>query len=137
MKYIDFANKDFKAMETMYTYTEEYDVIVTNCQQYIEKALKHLYEIRLHELSKSHKLVTLVKRLNISEILIYENELRIIQDYYFDKRYPSEDYIETTKEECDNAVAVTRKLKDIIEAEIAKERKINSNVKQGDVFDNI
>lgn len=140
MNYLDFANKDFKSMETMYQYTEEYDTIVVNCQQYIEKALKHLYELKLNELSKSHKLVFLAKQLDIPEILQYSNELRIIQDYYFDKRYPSESYMETTKEECEQAVKVTRAIKVIVEAEICKHgqksMKNNSEItKQCDAFD--
>lgn len=140
MNYLDFANKDFKSMETMYEHTEEYDVIVVSCQQYLEKALKHLYELKLKELNRSHKIVFLAKQLDIPEILKYINELRIIQEYYFDKRYPSESYIETTKEECEQAVRVTRELKVIIEAEINKYSKAaisnsDKDVKQCSAFD--
>lgn len=132
MNYLDFANKDFKSMETMYAYTEEYDVIVVNCQQYLEKALKHLYELKLNELNRSHKIVFLARQLNIPEISKYIGELRIIQEYYFDKRYPSESYIETTKEECEQAVKITRELKIIIEAEINKySKEVISNSDKG------
>lgn len=140
MNYLDFANKDFISMEIMYKYTEEYDVIVVNCQQYLEKSLKHLYELKLNELNRSHKIVFLAKQLAIPEILKYINELRIIQEYYFDKRYPSESYIETTKEECEQAVKVTRELKYIIETEVSKYSEktpsnSDDNLKQCNAFD--
>lgn len=138
--FLNKIRKDFKSMETMYKYTEEYDTIVVSCQQYIEKALKHLYELKLNELSKSHKLIFLAKQLDIPEILKYSNELRIIQDYYFDKRYPSESYMETTKEECDQAVEITTEIKAIVEAEVDKYNQLLArsdvnDIKQCDAFD--
>lgn len=115
MNYYDFALKDLKSASTMYNHTEEYDVVVVSCQQYLEKSLKYLLELKSGELSKTHKLTTLSNRLDIEEFKQYEDLFRKIQDYYFDKRYPSEDYIETTKEECDLIYNKTLELKIIIE----------------------
>ncbi|SFC84965.1 HEPN domain-containing protein [Clostridium uliginosum] len=140
MNYLDFANKDLNSAKILHKYTGEYDNIVVLCQQYLEKAFKYLLDRKLGELSKSHKLVTLSKKLEINELDKYENFLRKVQDYYFDKRYPSEDYMETIKEECDEVVKTTLIIKEIIEAELNKLNKVNTvntELKQCNLFDNL
>ncbi|MGL4949223.1 MAG: HEPN domain-containing protein [Anaeroplasmataceae bacterium] len=115
MNYYDFAKKDLLSADTMYKYTEEYDVIVVHCQQYIEKSLKYLLEIKCGELSKSHKLTVLSNKLQIKELDTYDNIFRKIQDYYFDKRYPGDNYIITSKSECDEVYTFTKDIVTVIE----------------------
>lgn len=115
MNYYDFALKDYKSAQTMYKYTDEYDIIVVSCQQYLEKALKYLLEINLGELNKTHKLTTLAHKLNIEYFNKYTAFFRQVQDYYFDKRYPSEDYITTTKEEAEYVFTLTTEIKEYME----------------------
>lgn len=67
------------------------------------------------ELSKSHKLTVLSRKLELNELDQYEDFFRKVQDYYFDKRYPGENYIETTKEECNLVFVMTHQIKDLLE----------------------
>lgn len=135
MNYYDFAIKDFRSAETLYTYTEEYDVIVTLCQQYLEKALKYLLEENEGIITKSHKLTVICRELNISYFDQYINFFRQVQDYYFDKRYPGVNYIETTKKEADEVFEQTKLIKEYIESNLIKSD--DSQLKQCNVFDNL
>lgn len=116
MNYYHFALSDFKSAETMYTYTEEYDVIVVHCQQYLEKAFKHILDLDVSkEIPRTHKLTLLARLINDDELSKHELLYFKLNDCYFDRRYPSHDYIQTSKDECNEIYNETRILKEYIE----------------------
>lgn len=133
--YLYFAEKDYKLMCLSYEYNLDYDSTVVLCQQFLEKALMHLCELKLGEQFKTHKLTSLSGKLKIDELDKYENELRKIQDYYFDKRYPNEDYVQTSKEECERTVETTKEIREIIEKECNKYA--TRKGKQMTIFDSV
>lgn len=139
MNYYDFAIKDYNMMELAYNSgSDDYDSIVVFGQQYLEKAFKHLLEIKCGEIYKHHKITIIVQKLGIVDFLMHEDYFRKIQDYYFDKRYPGENYVETSKYECDHLVKFIREMKPTIESfiNIYSEPKDNK-LKDSNVFGKI
>lgn len=139
MNYYDFALKDYNMMKLAHSSSNDYDSIVVMGQQYLEKALKHLLELKCCETSRSHKITVIIQKLGIVDFNIHEDYFRKIQDYYFDKRYPGDNYIETTKVECEYLVDFVDKMKPIIESYINlySKSKENESVKRCNVFDDI
>ena len=137
MNYYDFAKKNLKSAETMNKYTDEYDVIVVDCQQYLEKSLKYLLELKCGELTRVHKLTVITSKLNIEELNKHEDIFRRIQDYYFDKRYPGDNYLETSKDECAEVFKFTISLKPFIEELILKYTKEEIPKDHSGIFDKL
>lgn len=83
-----------------------------NIQQAIELHLKGLLNREQHLEIKTHKLTTLAKHLesSYSKLKSLLGELSLIQDFYFDKRCPGDDYYETTEEECKEALETMYKV---------------------------
>lgn len=140
MNYYDFALKDYNMMKLAYSSSSDYDSIVVMGQQYLEKGLKRILELKCNEVYTKHKLTVIISKLNIIEFMIHEDYFRKVQDYYFDRRYPGENYIETTKEECDYLVKFVEEIKPVIEYYIDKYKSTNSvdnTVKSSNVFGDI
>lgn len=137
MNYYDFALKDYRMMELAFNASSDYDSIVVMGQQYLEKALKHLLEVKCGEVYKNHKLTVLVNKIGIAELTMHEDYFRKVQDYYFDKRYPGDNYIETTKEECEYLVNFVIEFKPIIESYIKQYENGDSEIKNSNVFGSI
>lgn len=140
MNYYDFALKDLKSAEIMYKYSNEYDVIVVSCQQYVEKSLKHLLQLKNGELLKTHKLHTLLNKIDMVELNEFDRLFFLeIENFYFDKRYPGEDYIETTKEDCDRIYRKTLEYRNLIEKLIKFYEKIDNggSVRKMSLFDEV
>lgn len=120
MNYYDFAIKDYNSAIIIEEHTEEYDVIVIHCQQYFEKSFKRLLELKSGQLLTTNKLTTLVDKLALEEFTIHNDIFRKMQDYCFYKRYPSEDYVEISKEEMTEVFNLMLKLKPVIETYITR-----------------
>lgn len=133
MNYYDFAKKDLKTAIINYQHGGDYDSIIVMCQQYLEKSLKQLVLLKCGEQLRTHKLITLSNRLGYSELDKYSDFFRRIQDCYFDRRYPGEDYIETTEIECSTALALISELKPFIESKIEELTNSKSQDAIGDV----
>lgn len=101
-----------------------------------EKAFKRLLELKCGQLLKTYKLTTLVATLKIEEFIRYNDLFRKIQDYYFDKRYPGEDYIETSKDEMLEVYNLMLLLKPVIERYISKYEMVQP-LRTLNVFDDI
>lgn len=115
MNYYDFAIKNLKTAQLHVEHNGDTDEIAVACQQYFEKAFRQLLLLRDGTLYKSHKLSFLINKLAISEFSKNENSLRLIGEYYFDKRYPNEVYEETSKDEALKAYNLAIELKPVIE----------------------
>ena len=138
MNYYDFAIKNLKTAQLHVKYDGDTDEIVVACQQYFEKAFIQLLLLRDGSIYKTHKISFLVRKLSIIEFSMNEDLFRIIEDYYFDKRYPSEVYEETSKDEAIKVYNLAVKLKPTIEYYLKEfENNKKDNLRSCNVFDDI
>lgn len=78
----------------------------TLAQQAIEKLLKSVVPLvcttDVENLQRGHNLVVIYKAIheNLSTFVLDLNKLRYIKDFYYDTRYPGENFEWITKEEC-------------------------------------
>lgn len=138
MNYYDFAIKNLKTAQLLVEHNGDTDEIAVACQQYFEKAFRQLILLRDGTIYKTHKLSFLINKLAILEFSVNEHLLRVIGEYYFDKRYPTEVYIETSKDEALKAYNLAIELKPIIEYYIKEFNKDKyTSTKRLNTFDDI
>ena len=81
------------------------------CQQIGEKLLKHMVMMAYsgddkERLLKSHSLRTLYRALKRDlDINLPESELAVLTDFYFDAKYPGNDFFTATEEDFDQCYA--------------------------------
>lgn len=100
-------------------------------QQACEKILKHYLQLkvrdeRIREILKSHKVQKLAVISGISELKEYRVELIEMQEFYFDGRYPSDDYIEPTMEDACRILKSAEAIFNVIENKIKEMTSENS-----------
>ena len=91
-KFID-STKDNEGLE---------DGVLVHCQQCIEKNLKAIIQKKYGVISKGHNLVKLLEVLYLQgypELKKYKSLCRDLKDFYFSRRYASDDYEILTHEE--------------------------------------
>ena len=91
-KFID-STKDNEGLE---------DGVLVHCQQCIEKYLKAIIQKKYGVISKEHNLVKLLEVLYLQgypELKKYKSLCRDLKDFYFSRRYASDDYEILTHEE--------------------------------------
>ena len=91
-KFID-STKDNEGLE---------DGVLVHCQQCIEKNLKAIIQKKYGVISKEHNLVILLEVLYLQgypELKKYKSLCRDLKDFYFSRRYASDDYEILTHEE--------------------------------------
>lgn len=91
-KFID-STKDNEGLE---------DGVLVHCQQCIEKNLKAIIQKKYGVISKEHNLVKLLEVLYLQgypELKKYKSLCRDLKDFYFSRRYASDDYEILTNEE--------------------------------------
>ena len=91
-KFID-STKDNEGLE---------DGVLVHCQQCIEKNLKAIIQKKYGVISKEHNLVKLLEVLYLQgypELKKYKRLCRDLKDFYFSRRYASDDYEILTHEE--------------------------------------
>jgi HEPN domain-containing protein len=103
--YKDIAEEDIKAARGLLTYNL-YNQAGIHVQQACEKQLKFWLEEHNKldiALSRTHNLRRLLR-----EVGGYENTLlkdaAVVENYYFDTRYPGRDYMEITEEDVEAAL---------------------------------
>lgn len=137
MNYYDFALKNLKTAELHYNYGGDLDEIVVSCQQYFEKSFKQLLLLKDGSTYKTHKITFLINKLDIVEFKMHEDLFRKIQDYYFDKRYPSEVYEVTTKSEAEAVYNLALTLKPAIEDYLEQFNKGHKKLNNTSIFDDV
>ena len=78
------------------------DGVLVHCQQCIEKNLKAIIQKKYGVISKEHNLVKLLEVLYLQgypELKKYKSLCRDLKDFYFSRRYASDDYEILTHEE--------------------------------------
>lgn len=83
------------------------DGVLVHCQQCIEKNLKGIITQKYGLVNREHNLVKLLEFLYLKdypELKVYKTLCRDLKDFYFSRRYASEDYEFIEKEEYDNYI---------------------------------
>lgn len=113
--YYYVACNDLKFLEDIKK-TEHYNNIAITCQQVGEKLLKSVCEIscsdedykRTHSLSKLYGMVLQY----VAGRTLNRRDLAYLTDFYFDARYPGDDYIDVSQDEASDCLTI---LESIIE----------------------
>jgi HEPN domain-containing protein len=119
--YYEIATNDYRFLETIRD-GEFYNKIGIECQQIAEKYLKYLY-VTYIDVSKQEE--RFIKTYSVHKIALQLNKdldtnfdyssLAILTDYYFDTRYPSDEYIDLTSDMAFRALQLIDDLKQSID----------------------
>jgi HEPN domain-containing protein len=112
------AHNDYMTAMLNYDLKSEYvyDNILVNCHQFVEKLLKHIINSKTGQINKTHNL----KSLSRDVMTHYPKAKKIwrccstLNDYYFSKRYPGENYYETDKEQVEEAIECIKNIKELL-----------------------
>ena len=123
--YLDIAENDLQYLEAVLkTGNTFYNQLAVQCQQVAEKFLKgYLDRILLEEdvsdLLRKHNMKKIAAKLNEikPELKLDTIGLAYLTDFYFDARYPGDDFYTVSKEEFEKCLAImydtVKKLKSI------------------------
>ncbi len=125
MTYFEIAKKRFEQLNDMFKVAESHDWyndIAGCCQQIAECCLKAVFEryllnndckTDLELLSEKHNLVTIAKRANEKFGPTYKtDDCALLQEYYFNVRYPGDNFIDVTKYDAETAISITKTIMD-------------------------
>ena len=103
--YKEIAEEDFNAVKKLIGF-EMWNIAGQHLQQACEKQLKHWLEennkLDIH-LARTHNLRKLLRAIGDYEADFYKIA-SLVENYYFDTKYPGDDYIELNKQEIDAAI---------------------------------
>ena len=97
-----FADIDEKFITTTKNSEGLEDGVLVHCQQCIEKNLKAIIQIKYGKIEEEYNLVKLLEVLYLNgfpHLKKYKSLCRALKDFYFSRRYASEDYEVLTEEE--------------------------------------
>ena len=108
--YYSLALNDLKYLQCALN-TNLYNNIAVSAQQVAEKLLKSIFEVtgvvNVEATLGSHNLKVIFSRIPVDEGLVLDiTELAYLKDYYFEARYPGDDFVEVTKEDCDKCLRI-------------------------------
>lgn len=93
------------------------DGVLVHCQQCIEKNIKGILTKKYGLVSREHNLVKLLESLYMNdypELKKYKSLCRDFKDFYFSRRYASEDYEVLDKDEYDDYINQFFELLDVL-----------------------
>ena len=123
--YIDIAENDLQYLESVLkTGNTFYNQLAVQCQQIAEKFLKGyldrlLLEEDVSDLLRRHNIKKIASKLNdmITELNLDTVGLAYLTDFYYDARYPGDDFYTVSKEEFEKCLAImydtVKKLKSV------------------------
>jgi HEPN domain-containing protein len=92
------------------------------CQQIAEKMLKHMLTISyngsdIETLLKTHNLKKIYFTINgtLSSFQLDHTKLADLTDYYFDAKYPGDDYMDVTEEMFNGCFSTMTEVKNMVE----------------------
>jgi HEPN domain-containing protein len=109
------GQNDLKSAEILYNEDGPTDAICFHCHQAVEKYLKAYLVARRFRFEKIHSLWTLTKlsAKGDEEFLNFEEEIKILDAYYIESRYPPEIKV-YTRQECRKILKLTKELTQFI-----------------------
>ena len=123
--YIDIAENDLQYLESvLQTGSTFYNQLAVQCQQVAEKFLKGyldklLLEEGISDLLRKHNMKKIAAKLNElkPDLKLDTIGLAYLTDFYFDARYPGDDFYTVSKEEFEKCLAImydtVKKLKNL------------------------
>lgn len=121
------AENDLKAAEGIFGYYEQppTDTICYHCHQVAEKALKSFLVYEETPFHKIHDLITLLSySLSKDKNLEFlRNELKVLNKYYIETKYPPDMPLDYPKEEAKEAINKAKFVLKIIKDKIKEETK--------------
>lgn len=117
--YYDIAKSDFEFLKFYYSHIDgspSYNPLCVQEQQIVEKLLKHVIDKYIDsnesiDYLHSHKLVNILRFIRqYFDCNISEDDMRFLTDFYFDCRYPSRDYIITSKDDVIRGYRITEEV---------------------------
>lgn len=117
--YFDIASNEYKFLKATPVATEYNNILSVLCQQVCEKLLKHVVETSYTDAQsqlRTHNLKRLYDCVSREITLSRESELYLstLSDYYFDARYPGDDFVNVPDKELVTIMAVTDELYDVV-----------------------
>lgn len=120
MSYFDIAMRSYVNIDKQFHLAEEmnwYNLFAAECAQIIEKMLKGILSIsKLPEnvsphIFDTHSLQVLTRTLHA----IYPNTINAqnaswLSDYYFDTKYPGDNFVEVSKYDAEQILSITKDL---------------------------
>lgn len=112
--YIDIAENDLQYLESVLkTGSTFYNQLSVQCQQIAEKFLKgyldkQLLDENVSDLLRKHNMKKIASRLNdlYPDLKLDTIGLAYLTDFYFDARYPGDDFYTVSKEEFDKCLSI-------------------------------
>ena len=120
MSYFDIAMKSYANIDKQFKLAEEmnwYNLFAAECAQIIEKMIKGILSLSVLPEDTSthifdvHSLPTLTRTLHA----IYPNTINAqnaawLSDYYFDTKYPGDNFVEVSKYDAEQILSITKSL---------------------------
>lgn len=109
--YYDIAIEDLRYLQHSMSYPG-YNQIVVQSQQIAEKLLKSVVEKvcldNLEELLKTHNLKKILSAINVEEefLKLVELEMGYLKDFYFEAKYPGENFMVVTPVQCERCLNI-------------------------------
>lgn len=103
-----------------------YNSIASGCAQAAEKYLKALAELCLVDeadavsIMRTHNLRTLVNRIKdvIPGINLSSKDCKWLGDYYFEARYPGDNFVRVNEEDARECLRITEEIRDVVTHEM-------------------
>lgn len=146
--YMGLAENDFlyakNGMEFCKT-MGNFNPVAAGCAQAAEKYLKAVIELAFPEdedavrLLRSHNLRAILNKIKGKyEVKIDDKECKWLGDFYFDARYPGDNFVETTEEDAVEALRILeqirREAQQLVETEREKRKKEQEKLKEFKAF---
>lgn len=98
----------------------------TLCQQVAEKMLKHILnevepsaqELKIHNLKK----INIALKRNSIDLCLNNSNLAYLTDFYFEARYPGDDYVDVTSEDLQECIDIMEDIKAKVESYIREKK---------------
>ncbi len=108
--YYDVAINDLLYLQVTLN-TPYYNNIAVNAQQVAEKMLKSVAErvcVGVEKLMHTHNLRALYTEIHKIEpdFILDKGSLSMLKDLYFDAKYPGDNFVTVTREECDECLEI-------------------------------
>lgn len=108
--YYSIACEDLKYLQAT-LHLPYYNQIAVQTQQIAEKMLKSVAEhtcVGIEKLMQSHNLRAIYTEIHNSEpdFVLNKSDLSMLKDFYFDAKYPGDNFVEVDKESCQECLDI-------------------------------
>jgi HEPN domain-containing protein len=134
--YFGLAENDYLYAKNGFDFCDQlgnYNNVTAGCSQAAEKYLKAILELLFTEdtdvltLMKSHNLRAILNKLKEKlDFPVSSRDCKWLGDFYFDARYPGDNFLITTKEDAEEALSILEHIRKATSDILEKERRIRA-----------